>query len=160
MRGIGQLGLNAGAAGQVLAAGQAFQASFMGSRWRMSVTQMVAETTLVLSVPPTLSRSISLRICWVWPLGVLLDVVGDNAGGEHEAVGLDDLGIDLRRLVPLDGHGVPPLGVALNAVGHSMGQAIDNGKVRARPGLTFVSAAQHERQPCLGGYRRRAPPSS
>src|SRR5260370_27326152 len=41
----------------------------MASRWRMSATQMVALTTLLLSAPHSpSSRSISLRICCAWPL--------------------------------------------------------------------------------------------
>src|SRR5207253_7487286 len=48
---------------------QAFQASFIVSRRRMSATQMVALTTLLLSVPHSASRrSISLRICCACPL--------------------------------------------------------------------------------------------
>ena len=37
-------------------------------------------------------------------LGVLVDVVGNDAGSVHHAVGLDDLGINLGRLVAGDGH--------------------------------------------------------
>src|SRR6266567_1363243 len=51
----------------------AFQASFMASRRRMSGTQMVALTTLLLSVPHNPSkRSISLRICCVCPFASCL----------------------------------------------------------------------------------------
>src|SRR5687768_8461859 len=55
-------------AGRFLASTQAVQTSFIGARLRMSVTQMVAESTFDLLDPHLASRrSISSRICLVWP---------------------------------------------------------------------------------------------
>src|SRR5215831_15021611 len=102
---VRQLSLDAGPAGQVLALGpgipgfvhgvaQADVGDPDGGRYHL---RLIGAAQLEEAVD-FLENLLGLA------LGILLGVGGGDAGGEHEAIGLDDLGVDFRRLVARDGH--------------------------------------------------------
>src|SRR5262245_44479901 len=103
---IGELGFDAGAAWQVLAARPGVPGLVHGVAQANVGNPDGGGYDLGLVGAAQLEETIDLLEHLLrLPLHVLRGIAGRDAGGEHEAVGLDDFGVDLRRLVPLDGHG-------------------------------------------------------
>src|SRR6185295_18978686 len=104
---ISELSLNAGAAGKVLTLGPRVPGFIHGIaqtdvghpdgggyHFRLVSAAKLQDTI------DFLENFLGLSLC------VLIAVRSSDAGGKHEAIGLDDLGQKLRWLVARDGHGV------------------------------------------------------
>ncbi len=107
---VGELGFDAGAAGQVLSAGPGVPRLVHGVAAADVRDPDARGHDLRFVGAGDLQETVDLgQDLLRLTLDVLRDVVGNDAGSEDEAVGLDDLGEDLGRLVADDAHGVPRL---------------------------------------------------
>ena len=104
---IGELGLNAGAAGKVLTLGPRVPGFVHGIPQTDVGHPDGGGYHLRLVSTAKLQETIDfLENLLGLPLGVLLAVRGSDTGGKHKAIGLDDLGQKFRWFVTRDGHGV------------------------------------------------------
>src|SRR5215469_7443469 len=106
---IGELCLDAGAPGQVLAAGPRVP----GFVHRVAMANVAhpdggAHDLALVGAAQRQQPIDLLEDLLRLTLGVLLGIVGGDSSREHETVGLDDLRENLRGLVALDGHCFPP----------------------------------------------------
>src|SRR5262249_1619813 len=107
---VGELGLDARPAWQVLALGPGVPGLIHGVAQANVGDPNGGRYNLRLVGAAQLEEAIDLfENLLGLALGVLLWIGSGDASGEHEAVGLDDLGIDFRWLVTRDGHCGTPL---------------------------------------------------
>src|SRR6266567_7163720 len=106
---IGEFGLDAGAAGQILPAGPGVP----GLVHRVAQADVgdpdggAHDVALVGAAQRQQPIDLSEDLLGL-SLRILLRIIGGDPGGEHEAVRLDRLRVEFRWLVALDRHRIPP----------------------------------------------------